>query len=310
MYDVVIIGAGPAGLTAAIYAGRSRLATLVIEKTAVGGQLMLTHTIENFPGFPGGISSNELVRQMHKQAEDFGAKFVFDEAGKIDIDLKEKSGASIKTIHGQADKYQARSVIVATGAHYKKLGIPQEDRFTGRGVSYCATCDGPLFKDKTVAVIGGGNTAAVEAIFLAKFAKKVYLIHRRDKLRATKILEEEMAKTQKIEFILNAVAIEIVGKDRVEAVKLKDVNREKTDLLECDGVFIFVGLQPQTEFLNGILKLDDQGHIIIDERMETSVTGIFAAGDCCAKQLRQVVTACSDGAQAAYSAEAFLSAFA
>jgi len=300
MYDVIIVGAGPAGLTAAIYSGRSRLKTLVLEKSIIGGQLMLTENIENFPGFSGGISSQELIEKMHKQAEDFGAEFKNEEVKKITLE------SDFKQIHTSSNRYQTKSIIIATGAHYKRLGVPGEDRLIGRGVSYCATCDGPLFKDKVVAVIGGGNTAATEALFLAKFAKTVYLIHRRDKLRAAKILEEYMIKSNKVEFILGSVVTEIIGKDRLGAIKLKEVNSGKEELLNCDGMFVFVGLEPNTKFLAGLVNLDSKGYIITDEQLQTSVNGIFTAGDCRLKTLRQVVTACADGAIAAFSAEIFL----
>ena len=301
MYDVIIVGAGPAGLTSAIYAGRSRLKTMVLEKSIVGGQLMLTENIENFPGFVGGISSQDLIDKMHKQAEDFGAEFKNEEVKKITLE------SDFKQIHTSSNKYQTKSIIIATGAHYKRLGVPGEDRLIGRGVSYCATCDGPLFKDKVVAVIGGGNTAATEALFLAKFAKIAYLVHRRDKLRATKILEEYMVKTKKIKFILKTVVTEILGKDRLQQLKLKEVNSGKEELLNCDGMFVFVGLEPNTKFLAGLVNLDSKGYIITDEQLQTSVNGIFTAGDCRLKTLRQVVTACADGAIAAFSAESFLS---
>ncbi len=299
MYDLIIIGGGPAGLTAALYAGRARLKTLLLEKISLGGQIMLTGTIENFPGFAGGISTEKLISSMRKQVEELDVEVKIDEAAKIIY------GDEIK-IQGSEGEYQARAVIIACGALPKQLGIEGENRFIGRGVSYCGTCDGPLFKDKDIVVIGGGDRALEEAIYLCGYAKKVNLVHRRGVLRASKILEERVRQNPKINLILDSIIEEVNGKDRVEGVRIKNLKTDSISNLSCQGVFIFVGIKPNTVFLGNLLEMDKTGFIITDQELKTSKKGIFACGDCRQKTLYQVITACGDGAIAADSAYKYL----
>jgi len=299
-YDVIIIGGGPAGLTAAIYTSRARLKTLVIESYSVPGQAIITDSIENFPGFPEGINGFELVEKFKKQAEKFGAELIVKNVEKIE---QLQDGWRIKA---EDKTYTTLSIIIATGAHPRKLDVPGEHKFTGKGVSYCATCDGALYRDKHVVVIGGGDTAIDEALFLTRFAKKVTLVHRRDRLRATKILQERVLANKKIEFAWESNVIEILGKDKVGGVKIKNIKTKKDTDLSCDGVFVFVGYEPNTVLAKGLLKLDKKSYILADEDMNTSKKGIFACGDCRKKLLRQVVTACGDGATAAFNAQHYV----
>jgi len=299
MYDLIIIGGGPAGLTAALFAGRSRLRTLILEKMGVGGRILLTDTIENFPGFVGEASTEELIKRMEEQVKNLSIEIKLEEV--INIDCKQKS---IKT---NAGTYAADSIIIATGARQRKLGVSGEDRLIGRGVSYCATCDAPFYKEKNVVVVGGGNAVAEEALYLTRFAKQVTIVHRRDELRASAILQERLKVNKKINFVLSNVVTEIIGLNKVESIKLKDVNTSQERNIPCDGVFIFIGYEPETDFLKNKLKLDDVGFIISDENMATSQEGIFAAGDCRKKSLYQVVTACGDAAIAADSAYKYIS---
>jgi len=297
MYDLIIVGAGPAGLTAALYAGRYRLNTLVLEKMGVGGQIILSSTIENFPGFPGGISPAELMERMHQQIQELNISVELDEVLKLTSDLKSKHPTY--NIITASKSYQTKCVIIASGAQPKRLDVEGEVRLIGRGVSYCATCDGPLFRDKEIVVIGGGDRAIEEALFLTGYAKKITLIHRRGQLRASGILVEKANSNPKINFILESVVEEILGKDRVEAVSIKNVATNSETSLPCQGVFIFVGIKPNTESFKDILKLDELGFIITDQDLNTTLTGVFACGDCRKKSLYQVVTACAEGATAA-----------
>jgi len=299
-YDVIIIGGGPAGLTAAIYTSRARLKTLVIESYSVPGQAIITDSIENFPGFPEGINGFELVEKFKKQAEKFGAELIVKNVEKIE---QLQDGWRIKA---EDKTYTTLSIIIATGAHPRKLDVPGEHKFTGKGVSYCATCDGALYRDKHVVVIGGGDTAIDEALFLTRFAKKVTLVHRRDRLRATKILQERVLANKKIEFAWESNVIEILGKDKVGGVKIKNIKTKKDTDLSCDGVFVFVGYEPNTDLAKDLLKLDKKSYILADDDMNTSKKGIFACGDCKKKLLRQVVTACGDGATAAFNAQQYV----
>lgn len=312
--DVAVIGAGPAGLTAGIYLGRARLKTAVFEKGLTGGQMAIAWRIENFPGFSEGISGAELAEKMRKQALECGAEIIEDQINLIkavSVKCMQASGKcrkvfAVKTPEGK--EYQALAVIIATGSQPKKLGVPGEDEFLGLGVSYCATCDAPLFKEKTAVVVGGGDTAAEDALFLAEHCKKVYLVHRRDRLRAAKVLAERIAASKKIEPVWNSVVTEIAGDKKVKAVKIQDVKTKKAGLLACDGVFVFAGIAPNSGIVKGLVELDKEGYVISDEQMKTSVDGVFACGDVRKKLLRQIVTACGEAATAAVSAQHYVEA--
>ena len=299
-YDVIIIGGGPAGLTAGIYASRARLKTLLIESFSVPCQAVTTDHIENYPGFPEGINGFELVEKFKKQAEKFGAEFVVSEVKTI------KENNSFWQVITEDKSYIARSVIIASGASPKKLDIPGEDKFRGRGVSYCGTCDGALFKDKEAVVAGGGDTALEEAIFLTRFVRKVTVVHRRNALRGTKILQERAFANKKIEFIWDSVVTEIKGANKVTGVKIKNVKTSAETDFSCDGVFIFVGYTPNTSFLKDVLSMDESGYIIADDNCLASKPGVFVCGDCRKKLLRQVITACGDGATAAFSCQHYI----
>ncbi len=300
-YDVIIIGGGPAGLSAGLYAARASLSTLLIEKGILGGQIANVEHVENYPGFPEGISGFQLGQAMHQQATKYGLETVAAEVTAIELAEK---GKVVKTTEGE---YLAKALIMATGAEPNRLGVPGEERLLGHGVSYCATCDGPLFKDKVVAVIGGGDSAVEEGLILTRFASRVILIHRRDQLRASKLHQQRAFANQKMEFLWDTVAEEILGDDKVKGLSLRNVKTGERSTLEVSGVFIYVGLHPNTEFLRGLLRLDAQGHIVTNEEMQTEVAGIFAAGDIRQNSPRQVITAAGDGATASLSAEKFLS---
>lgn len=305
VYDVVIIGAGPAGLTSAIYAARHGLKVSIIEKLIPGGQAALTSCIENYPGFTAPISGQELTEGMKKQVEHLGVEFIADEV--ISVSPEGDSKVYSLNVKGRGIPYLTNSIIVATGAVSRKLGIPGEERLTGRGVSYCATCDGPFFKNKYIAVIGGGNVAVEEAIYLTRFAESVTIIHRRDRLRAQDFLVRRAQENRKIKFVYNAIATLIHGEENVEKITVKDLKEDKEKDIMCDGVFIFIGLSPSSEFIKGLIDTDENGYIITDEDMHTSQEGIFAAGDVRKKTLRQIITACGDGAVAATSAFKYIS---
>lgn len=302
IYDLTIIGGGPAGLTAGIYGARAGLKTVILEKLVPGGQVVTTDVVENYPGFPEPISGYEVIEKMVEQATRFGVEIQSREV----VGIKTSGGNSYKTITLSDGSISAMAVIVATGAEHRRLGIPGENRFWGRGVSCCATCDGMFYKDKEVIVVGGGDTAVKEALFLTKFASKVTLVHRRDRLRATKILQDRILANDKVKYAWESVVEEIMGDDKVEAVRLKSVKDGKGNILECNGVFVFVGFIPNTEFLKGIVNMDERGYIIADENMATSVPGVFACGDARKKLLRQIITACGEGATAAYAAEIYI----
>jgi len=299
-YDVIIIGGGPAGLTAGIYTSRARLKTLLVESFSVPCQAVTTDHIENYPGFPEGINGFELVEKFKKQAEKFGTEFIVSEIKTI------KENNPLWQVITEDKSYIARSVIIASGASPKKLNIPGEDKFRGRGVSYCGTCDGALFKDKEVVVAGGGDTALEEALFLTRFVRKVTVVHRRNALRGTKILQERAFANKKIEFIWDSVVTEIKGANKVTGVKMKNVTTTAEVDFPCDGVFIFVGYAPNTGFLKDALLMDESGYIITDDNCLASKPGIFACGDCRKKLLRQVVTACGDGATAAFNCQHYI----
>ena len=301
MYDVIIIGAGPAGLTCAIYASRARLKTALIEKMGAGGQAAITDMLENYPGFPGGINGFELTNKMETQARDFGVEIIY---GNVEsVELKEKTKKVILT----DNTLEAKTIIIASGSTPKKLGAKGEEAFIGSGISFCATCDGPFYRDKDIIVVGGGDSAVQEAIFLAKIAKTVKLVHRRDKFRATPILVEKLQSHHNVEILWNTVIEEVKGSGKVEEVIIKNLISGTAAPVKTDGMFVFIGWNPNTQFLAGEgVDLDISGAIITDEEMKTNRHGVFAAGDVRKKMLKQVVTACSDGATAAFSAQHYL----
>ncbi len=300
IYDMIIIGGGPAGYTAALYAARAGFDALVIEKMSVGGQMALTGDIDNYPGFEDGVDGFTLGMKMQQSAERFGAKTQYDEVISVDFSKK------IKEIKTQSGDLLAKTVVLAMGANPRELGICGEESLIGRGVHYCAHCDGRFYKDKTVAVVGGGNSAAADALYLSRLAKKVYLIHRRDTLRATKIYHEPLLKAENVEFIWNSTVNEFIADQKVNGIKVKNVvSGEITDVF-CDGVFVSIGRKPATDFLNNAVSLDQIGYIIADESTKTNIDGVYAVGDVRTKALRQVVTAVSDGAVAVHFAEEYL----
>lgn len=299
-YEVIIIGGGPAGLTAGLYTSRARLHTLLIENALFGGQMTTTETIDNYPGFPEGVTGEELSRLMEEQAKRFGMETVNEEVLEVKL---EGDGKRVRT---SESSYLCEVLIICTGTEYRKLGVPGETEFTGKGVSYCATCDGAFFKDSRIMVVGGGDSALTEALFLTKFVKDLTIIHRRDALRATKIYQEKAMANPKIKFLWNSVVQEIKGDTIVRAVVVKNVKTGEITEFETEGAFLFVGLLPRTQFLKALVQLDEAGYIITDENCETSVKGIFAAGDCRRKLLRQVATSVGDGATAAFAAEKYL----
>lgn len=299
-YDLVIIGGGPAGLTAGIYAARARLNVVLFEKLVPGGQILITDWIENYPGFPDGISGMDLVGKITDQAKRLGLNIKSNEVVSLDLSGK------VKKIILDNGTVTAHAVILATGAHPRKLNVPGEDAFFGRGISSCATCDGPFYKNKVVAAVGGGDTAVQESLFLTKFARKVYLIHRRDELRATKILQERAFANDKIEFVWNSVVTYIGGSDGIEKIVVKNVKTGEEKELAVDGCFIWVGIRPNTGFLGDSVELDKHGFVIANHKMKTSVPGVFAAGDGRDTPLRQIATAVGDAAIAAFSAEHYI----
>ena len=298
MYDVIIIGGGPAGLSAAIYTSRDRMDTLLIEKGLIGGMINEAEKVDNFPGFPEGLSGMELASRKYQQAQKYGLKDVNTEVTGIEV--KGKHSFVVKTSDGE---YTSKAVIIAGGSDKQKMDAPGEKQYTGRGVSYCATCDAPFYTNKVVAVVGGGNSALYEAMSLAKFAAKVYIIHRRDQLRATAVVQERAREEPKIEFILNTVVEAVEGGDFVEKLRLKNVVTGNQSELKLDGVFVSIGLKPNTGYLKGVVDLDETGMIVVNDRMETSVPGIFAAGDIRHNSIRQAIAAAGDGAIAAVNAK-------
>lgn len=295
-YDCVIIGGGPAGLSAALYASRGKLNTLVIEKKEFGGQAATTEELENYPGSVEEPTGPKIAERMKQQAASFGTNFAVDEVLSIDTD------SDIKKIKTRKNEYEAKAVIFAGGAEPKKIGCPGEDEFRGKGVSYCSTCDADFFTDLEVVVVGGGDSAIKEALYLTRFASKVTVVHRRDQLRAEKIHQEKAFANPKISFIWDSVVDRIEGEGLVEKVILKNVKTNKLTEYRTDGVFVFIGTVPQTDVLKGKVQMDEQGYIIANDDMETGIEGIYAAGDCRKKRLRQVITAAADGAIAATAA--------
>lgn len=301
VYDVIIIGGGPAGLGAAIYSSRARMSTLIIEKAGCGGLIAITDNLENYPGFDKGINGFELTSKMEQQARMSGAEITYGEVVAIETD------ETLKKVILTDKTYITKTIIIASGSSFKKLGVQGEEDFIGRGISFCATCDGPFFKNKEVAVIGGGNSALQEALFLTKFASKITLIHRRNEFRAAKILQERVAAEPKIKIILDTVVEEIMGTQTIEKIKVRNVNSSAAEEIPVDGVFIFIGWTPNTKFLmNNKIALDEKGYILTDEQMKTAIDGIYACGDVRKKSLRQVVTAVSDGATASVSAHHYI----
>ena len=300
-YEVIIIGGGPAGLSAGLYTSRARLNSLLIEKGLVGGQIADAELVANYPGFVEGISGLELGQSMHQQATKYGLNTITAEVTDIELQGEKKV---VLTTNGN---FTAKAVIIASGSERRKLSIPGEEEFTGKGVSYCATCDAFFFKEQPVAVVGGGDVAITEALHLTKFASKVIVIHRRNQLRATRILQEKAFSEHKIEFLWNTVVEEIEGKDTVKRLKLRQVITGEKSTLDVSGVFISIGLTPSTGYLRGVLPLDAAGYIATNEKMETEIPGIFAAGDIRRDSARQAITAAGDGATAAIYAEKFIS---
>ena len=302
IYQVIIIGGGPGGLTAGLYTSRARLSTLLIEIALFGGQMTTTELIENYPGFPQGVTGDELSRLMEEQAKKFGMETVTEEVVKVSLE------GDMKVVQTYESTYSCETLIICTGTEYRKLGVPGEKVFAGKGVSYCATCDGAFFKDSQIVVVGGGDSALTEALFLTKFAKELTIIHRRDALRGTKIYQERVLTNPKIKMLWNSVVQEIKGDSIVRSVLVKNVKTGEVNEFNTEGVFLFVGLSPRTQFLKGLITLDEAGYVVTDDNCETSVKGIFAVGDCRKRLLRQIATAVGDGATAAFAAEKYLEA--
>lgn len=301
MRDVIILGSGPAGLTAALYTARADLNPLVVEGYQPGGQLTLTTMVENFPGFPDGIMGPDLMAAMKQQAARFGAEFVSGQATAVDL-----SGQPLKVTVDEKTTYETRALIIATGASAKMLGLPKERSLIGRGVSTCATCDGFFFRDRRLAVVGGGDTAMEEALFLTKFASSVTVIHRRDTLRAAKIMQQRAMANEKISFIWDTVVVDVLGEDKVTGLRLRNVKTGEESTFECDGLFVAIGHQPNTEIFKGQLELDEAGYIKVRERTRTNIPGVFVAGDVHDYMYRQAVTAAGSGCMAAMDCERWL----
>ena len=313
IYDMIVIGGGPAGYTAALYAARAGLDTVVLEKLSAGGQMALTSQIDNYPGFEEGIDGFELGEKMQAGAERFGVATELAEVQSVDFSGKQSfdgeaddTAKGIKKIVTDSGDFYGRTVVISTGANPRELGVEKEQQLVGRGVNYCAACDGMFYKDKVVAVIGGGNSAVADAMILSRIAEKVYIVHRRDALRATKVYHDALEKAENVEFLWDSVVSELLHEEKLTGIKLKNVKTGEESVLECDGVFVSVGRKPVTELFEGVLELDKAGYIVADESTRTNVPGVFAAGDVRTKALRQVVTAVADGAMAAYYAEEYI----
>ncbi|MBI2166900.1 MAG: thioredoxin-disulfide reductase [Candidatus Omnitrophica bacterium] len=298
--DVLIIGGGGAGLTAALYTSRAKLSTLLLEKLTPGGQIALTDLVENYPGFPEGVTGTDISQRMEEQAKRYGTEVVYEEAAGIE----KKNG--IFQVKALDKTFQARAVIVASGASYRNLGVPKERELTGRGVSYCATCDGAFFKGKELVVVGGGDSAMQEGLFLTRFATKITVVHRRDKLRASPLLQERALHHPQMKFIWDTVVTEVLGEKKVEGVRLKHVKNGKAQDFKTDGVFVFVGHDPNTGFLKGLVELDGKGYVKTSEGLKTNVPGIFACGEVRSGAVKQLVACCGEGCEAALAAQAYL----
>jgi len=301
VYDMIVIGGGPGGYTTALYAARAGLNVLVLEKLSAGGQMAQTHLVENYPGFPEGIDGWELAEKMLQQAERFGAKTEYAEVTAVDLQ------AQPKRISSSEGEFLAKTVVIATGAGPKELGLPREAELTGRGVAYCAACDGMFYKGKTVMVVGGGNSAAADALLLSRVAKKVYLVHRRDTLRATKVYHQPLMEAENVEFLWDSAAVALEHGQKLTGVRVRNLKSGEEKLVEVDGLFVSIGRKPATELVKGQLALDQGGYIIAGEDTAASIPGVYAVGDVRTKQLRQIVTAVADGAVAVHQAEEYLS---
>ena len=300
IYDILIVGGGPAGYTSALYAARAGLDAIVLEKLAPGGQMALSHQIDNYPGFVDGIDGFSLAQQMQQGAERFGAQTVMTEVQALELT------GDVKIAHTSDGDYLGRTVILATGANPRPLGVPQERELVGRGVSYCAACDGMFFRNRTVVVVGGGNSAAADAKLLSRVAKQVIIIHRRDTMRADQIDQQALQEADNVQFLWNSVVTELLHEDRITGVRVRNVDSGQETVVPCDGVFVSIGRKPATELLGGQVTLDPNGYIDAGETLETNVPGVYAVGDVRRKDLRQVVTAVSDGAAAVHQIEAYL----
>lgn len=301
VYDIIILGGGPAGYTTALYASRAGFDTILIERMSAGGQMALTGDIDNYPGFEEGVNGFTLGMKMKQSAERFGAKTKYAEATAVDFSGK------IKKIETSKGDFFGKAVVIATGANPRELGIDREKELIGKGIHYCAHCDGRFYKDKTVIVVGGGNSAVADALYLSRLAKKVYIVHRRDTLRATKIYMEPLFKAENIEFVWNSTISDFITDNRIVGAKIKNVKTEAISDIACDGIFINIGRKPATEFLADSVAIDKNGYIIADESTITNVSGVYAVGDVRTKALRQIVTAVADGAVAIHYAEEYLS---
>lgn len=300
IYDSIIVGGGPAGYTAALYAARAGLDAVVLEKLAAGGQMALSHQIDNYPGFVEGIDGFSLAQQMQQSAERFGAATVMTEVLSMDLQ------AQPKVVHTPDGDYLGKTVILATGAGPRELGVPREQELVGRGVSYCAACDGMFFRNRTVVVVGGGNSAAADAKLLSRVAKQVIIVHRRDTMRADKIDQEALATAENVTFLWNSAVTELLAVEQLTGVRVRNLQTGEETVVDCDGIFISIGRKPATDLLQGQIDLDQNGYILADETMKTNIPGVYAVGDVRQKELRQVVTAVSDGAVAVHQIEEYL----
>lgn len=300
LYDVIVIGGGPGGYTAALYAARANLSVAILEKLSPGGQMGTTDVIDNYPGFPQGVNGFELAMQMKEGAERFGAQTQLAEVTQVEL------AGQVKTIHTSGGDYQARTVVLATGAHPRELGLPGERELRGRGVSYCATCDGMFYRGKTVVVVGGGNTAVSDVLYLSRLCEKVYLVHRRDTLRASKVYLDPLQKAENVEFVWDSEVKQLLRDQAVTGVRVRNKKTGEERDIPCGGVFVAVGYLPNTQLYRGQVELDEAGYVLADETTQTNLPGVFAVGDLRKKPLRQVVTAASDGAVAAHFIEEYL----
>ena len=303
IYDMIVVGGGPGGYTAALYAARAGMQVAVVEKLAAGGQMAQTHQVDNYPGFEDGIDGIDLADKMQDQAHRFGAETIYAQVERLELE------AVPKTVHTDQGDYFAKTVVIATGANPRKLGLPMEQEFTGRGVHYCAACDGMFYRGNTVVVVGGGNTAAADALALSRIAQKVYVVHRRDTLRATKLYHKPLLEAKNVEFLWNSAITALEGDGRLSGVVVKDLQNGQERFLEVNGLFVSIGRVPATALVEGQLQLDQAGYIQAGENTESSLPGVYAVGDVRSKQVRQIVTAVADGAVAAHAAESYLAQY-